>query len=75
MAGTNQQIVRLVKEGLRIRSISRIVGIAVNTVMKRIIKVAKAVIKPAIVKGRTYETDELKTYMKKRPVRFGLSTP
>lgn len=39
-------IVRYVKEGLGIRSISRILEISANTVLSRIIKIAKGVEQP-----------------------------
>jgi insertion element IS1 protein InsB len=62
----NFDIVAHVKEGCGVRSISRLLNISVNTVLKRIKMVADTIKKPAISIGQDYEVDELKTYVKKK---------
>jgi len=57
-------IFRYVKEGLGIRSISRILKISTNTVLSRISTMANQIPRPSILKGKTYEVDELRTYIK-----------
>jgi hypothetical protein len=54
----------MVKEGCGIRSISRLLKVSPNTVIKRIKQVAKSISKPVIVKGQeAVEVDELKTFV------------
>src|SRR5688572_22013651 len=60
------QIKMHVKEGCGIRSISRLLRISVNTVLKRILLIAKNIRKPLIVFGKDYELDELRTYVKRK---------
>jgi insertion element IS1 protein InsB len=62
-ASTNSFIVTLLKEGLGIRSIARVLKIAVGTVIKRIKLIAAGVKLPVISTGRVYEVDELRTYI------------
>ncbi len=54
----------LVKEGCGIRSISRILKIAASTVISRIKKIAAEITKPILSLYKTYEVDELRTYIK-----------
>ncbi|AWM12959.1 IS1 family transposase [Flavobacterium sediminis] len=61
---TNQNIIKLTKEGLGIRSIARILKISPTTLLKRIVSIAKSIISPIISKGKTYEVDELCTYIR-----------
>ncbi len=64
---TNQQIITLVKEGCGIRSIGRILNISPTTVISRIKRIANSIQKPApILLGRSYEIDELCTYIGKK---------
>jgi transposase-like protein len=60
-AGPN--IIALLKEGCGIRSIARLLNISATTVISRIQKIAGSIKKPAISMERTYEVDELKTYI------------
>jgi insertion element IS1 protein InsB len=55
-----------IKEGCGIRSIARLASISPKTVLKRIIAIAKTIIKPFILFGKEYELDELRTYVKKK---------
>lgn len=66
----NLQIVMLTKEGLGIRSTARVLGISTTTLLKRILSIADSIPRPAVSKGKTYEVDELRTYVgnKKRLV-------
>jgi len=65
-ATTNLDIAAHVKEGCGIRSIARLLHIAAGTVLSRIKKIADGIKKPAISLQRTYEVDELKTYLKNK---------
>ena len=66
----NQHIVVLTKEGLGIRSTARVLTISPTTLLKRLLSIARNVVRPAISKGKTYEVDELCTFIgnKKRVV-------
>jgi IS1 family transposase len=65
----NQQIIRLTKEGLGIRSTARFLEISSTTLLTRIIRIASKIKQPKIALNQTYQVDELKTYIgnKKRP--------
>lgn len=63
---TNEVIIRLTKEGCGIRSISRLLKIGVNTVLRRIKAIALKITKPNICFGKEYELDELCTYVKNK---------
>ncbi|MBP4137253.1 IS1 family transposase [Flavobacterium sp. P7388] len=60
----NQNIIQLTKEGLGIRSTARILKISTTTLLKRIVSIAKTINQPIISKGKTYEVDELCTYIR-----------
>jgi len=64
--GTTDWIIKLLKEGCSIKSISRILCIAVNTVLKRILLAARFIRKPCLVIGQIYELDELCTYIQQK---------
>ncbi|MEO6177364.1 MAG: IS1-like element transposase [Flavobacterium circumlabens] len=57
-------IVQLTEEGLGIRSTARILKISTTTLLKRIVSIIRNVTKPIISKGKTYEVDELCTYIR-----------
>ncbi len=59
----NERIVTLTKEGLGIRSTARILHISAATVLKRLLSIAAGLKRPPIRKGRTYEVDELCTFV------------
>ena len=65
----NYQIVSLLKEGCGIRSISRLLFISPTTVNNRIITIASNLKPPLIPKGKTYELDEMCTYIGNKKVR------
>jgi IS1 family transposase/transposase-like protein len=60
---TNQKIIQLIKQGLGIRSTARILKISAPTLLKRIISIARNIAKPISSRGKTYEVDELCTYI------------
>ena len=60
---TNQQIILFTKEGLGIRSTARVLRISVTTLLKRIITIAIGIEQPPIPMGKSYEVDELRTYI------------
>ncbi len=59
----DKNIIQFTKEGLGIRSTSRILKISTTTVLRRIIVIAKNINHPTISKGKTYEVDEMCTYL------------
>ncbi|SEQ67390.1 IS1 family transposase [Epilithonimonas lactis] len=59
---TNHNIQQLIKEGVGIRGISRLLDVSKTTVLRKILKIASKVVKPPIPKNITIEIDELKTY-------------
>jgi IS1 family transposase/transposase-like protein len=63
---TSPNIVALIKEGCGIRSIARLLSISASTVLGRIRKIAAKIEQPAILKGKEFEVDELRTYIKKK---------
>ena len=69
----NTEIVNLLKEGVGIRGISRLVNISSNTVLSRIVKLSKQVKKPMISKAKVYEMDELCTYVRNKDNRIWIA--
>lgn len=63
---TNHNIQQLIKEGVGIRGISRLLDVSKTTVLKKILKIASKVVKPPIPQNITIEIDELKTYTKSK---------
>jgi insertion element IS1 protein InsB len=60
----NNWVAGMVKEGCGIRSMARLLGISVNTIIKRIKKIASCVIKAPIIKNQeAVEVDELRTFV------------
>jgi insertion element IS1 protein InsB len=66
LPSVSPNIIALLKEGCGIRSIARLLNISATTVISRIQKIADSVKKPAIMMERSYEVDELKTYIKNK---------
>lgn len=62
----NTSIVSLLKEGCGIRSISRLLSISTTTTMRRILWAANEIQKPHVFCGKTYEMDEIRTYIGKK---------
>lgn len=64
---SDKQIIILTKEGCGIRSTSRILEIHPTTVLRRILKIANKIKRPyPILKGKTYQVDEMFTYVKNK---------
>lgn len=63
---TNSNIVKLLKEGVGIRGTARLLKISATTVLARLLRIAKYIQLPAIVKNSTYEVDELRTFIKRK---------
>jgi len=66
----NKQIILLLREGLGIRSIARILQISATTLLKRIITISAAVSLPVIQSECSYEIDELGTFVKAKSKRI-----
>ncbi|TCC87396.1 IS1 family transposase [Pedobacter frigiditerrae] len=62
----NDHIVRLTKEGMGIRSTARYLRISTNTLLRRIISIANELSIPQISTNKTYEVDEMRTYIKSK---------
>ena len=60
---TNNNIIRLTKEGCGIRSIARLLKICCRTVQNRILDYCSLLNKPVALLNQTYEVDELCTYI------------
>ncbi|CAD7801706.1 hypothetical protein CHRY9390_00816 [Chryseobacterium aquaeductus] len=60
---TNTKIIRLTKEGMGIRGISRFLRISTTTLLKRIINISDRIQPPSINYKKIYEVDELRTYI------------
>lgn len=64
--GIDKNIIQFTKEGLGIRSTARILKISTTTLLKRIVLIARNIKHPIISKGKTYEVDEMCTYVKNK---------
>ena len=62
----DKRIVQFTKEGLGIRSTARILKISTTTLLKRIIAIAKKIPSQPIFKYKTYEVDEIRTFIKNK---------
>ena len=64
--GIDNDIIALTKEGTGIRSIARLLKISPTTLLARIITIAKNIVQPSIPKGKIYQVDEMRTYVKRK---------
>lgn len=62
----NENIVRLTKEGLGIRSTARVLKISATTLLKRIIIIAKNISQPVTSYDQSYELDEMRFFVRKK---------
>ena len=60
----NVNIIMLIKEGMGIRSMARVLSISTTTLLKRILLIANGVQSPPISSGQIYEVDEMRTYLR-----------
>lgn len=67
----NTNIIALTKEGVGIRGTACLLGISPTTLIVRIKKIAAEIKEPVLVKGKIYEVDELRTFVKKKDNWFG----
>ena len=58
-------------DGVGIRGTARLLGISPTTLIARKKRIAAEIKEPVLVKGKTYEVDELRTFIKKRKVDLG----
>jgi insertion element IS1 protein InsB len=70
---TDERIIMYKKESCGMRGVSRIMEISKNTVKARILKIAGQLKKPAIVKGKEYEMDEMRTYIKNKDNKYWIA--
>lgn len=64
--GIDNDIIALTKEGAGIRSTARLLRISPTTILSRIISIAKKIVQPSIPKGKIYQVDEMRTYVKRK---------
>lgn len=67
----DQNIISLTKEGVGILGTARLLGISPTTLISRIKKIAAAIKAPPLSMNKTYEVDELCTFVKKKEKPFG----
>ncbi|MNT05594.1 IS1 transposase [compost metagenome] len=72
-SGTKESIIALIKEGCSIRSISRLLRICCNTVQKMILSVSKKTPKSFVSFNKSYELDELCTYIGNKSNRIWIA--
>lgn len=68
--GIDNDIIALTKEGTGIRSTARLLKISPTTLLARIITIAQNIIQPSIPKGKNYQVDEMRTYIKRKDKLF-----
>jgi IS1 family transposase/transposase-like protein len=64
--GIDNDIIALTNEGTGIRSTARLLKISPTTLLARIIAIAKKIVQPSIPKGKIYQVDEMRTYVKRK---------
>jgi insertion element IS1 protein InsB len=62
----NAKIILLIKEGMGIRSMARILQISATTLLKRILTIGGCISKPLMSFGKSYEMDEMRTFIKRK---------
>jgi insertion element IS1 protein InsB len=62
----NQNIVALAKEGVGILGTARLLSISPTTLLKRIKEIASKISQPPISTGKSFEIDEMRTFLKKK---------
>ena len=62
----NTKIIQFTKEGLGIRNTARILQITTTTLLKRILTIAMKIKAPPIPMGKSYEVDEMRTFIKRK---------
>lgn len=67
---TNNNIIKLLKEGNGVRGIARLVNISTTTTLKRILLISKTIVKPAISIGKQYEVDEMRIFIRRKSKLF-----
>jgi IS1 family transposase len=70
--GIDRDIISLTKEGMGIRSTARFLKISAGTLLSRIVLIAESITPPAVPSGKTYEVDEMRTFIKKKDKRVWL---
>ena len=64
--GINDEIVTWTKEGVGIRSTARILNISPTTLLSRIVQIAHTISRPPVINQRTYEVDEIKSFVRRK---------
>lgn len=62
----NKRIIVLTKEGVGIRGTARILHISIGTLFRRILTIAKSIVRPIVPKHRVYEVDEMKSFIRRK---------
>ena len=70
----NEQIPKLICESVSIRGIARILGIAVNSIMRKIKSIAANIQKPPVpINREAFELDELRTYITRKENQYWIA--
>ena len=72
-ADIDSKIILFTKEGLGIRSTSRILKISPTTLLNRILKIAELITPPKALPGKEYQVDEICTYIWKKSNRIWIA--
>ena len=73
--GINDEIVTLTKEGVGIRSTARILDISPTTLLSRIVLIAHTISRPQVINRRTYEVDEIKSFVRRKSEHIWIENP
>lgn len=68
----DEKIVLLIKEGLGIRSIARVLKISPTTLLKRILIISSNIKTPILSFGKTYEIDEMRFFIRNKNQQYWL---
>lgn len=64
--GIDELIIKLIKVGLGIRGLAKVLEISTTTVLRRIVLIARNINKAPILPNRIYEVDEMRCYLRKK---------
>jgi IS1 family transposase len=70
---TNAFIIQYIKEGCGIRSIARLLNISTTTLLSRIKNIAKEIKLPTLSLHKSYQIDELCTFVKSKQNKFWIT--
>lgn len=69
----NKKIIELTRNGMGLRNTAAFLKISATTLIKRIFQIADEIKRPVIVIGKTYEVDEMKSFIKKKKKKIWIT--